>query len=329
MEKPRVHVIFTGGTIASTVDPDTDKAVPGKSADELLAAVSGLEDIADVSSEQYSNVSGNNLSLADMFDVARRARALLRGEVTGVVVVQGTATTEESSYYADLLLDSEKPIVYTGSMYTASEPDTDGPRNIRDAVRVAAHFEARGKGALVCLGGEIHAARDATKTHSTQLNTFSSYEHGILGSVDADRVVFYRQPLLRRTFEVDHVEPKVDLIKVVADMDDRFVRFSAQSGAAAIVIEGLPGTGGVTLPVITAVRDVIADGIPVVVTTRCDSGRVFPVYGGGPGSKDMAEAGCIMAGDLSPVKARILLTVALVETRDVEKLRAIFAEVAP
>jgi L-asparaginase len=329
MEKSRVHIIFTGGTIASTVDPATGKAVPAKSADELLSAVPGLADFADVSFEQYSNVSGNTLSLEDLFAIAHRACALLREEIAGVVVAQGTATIEESSYYADLLLESPKPVVYTGAMYMASEPDTDGPRNIRDAVRVAADPEACGKGAMVCLSGEIHAARDATKTHSTQPNTFSSYEHGILGSVDADRVVLYRQPLLRRTFDVDHIEPKVDLIKVVAGMDGRFVRFSVENEAAAIVIEGLPGTGGVTVPVIEAVRDAIAKGTPVVVTTRCDSGRVLPVYGGGPGSKDMAEAGCIMAGDLSPAKARILLTVALAETRDVEELRAIFAEVAP
>jgi L-asparaginase len=116
---------------------------------------------------------------------------------------------------------------------------------------------------------------------------------------------------------------------MVADMDDRFMRCSLESKTAAIVIESFPGTGGVTVPIISAVRDAIAGGTPVVVTTRCDSGRVMPVYGGGPGSKDMADAGCIMAGDLAPAKARILLTVALAETRDIDQLRAIFAEVAP
>jgi L-asparaginase len=101
-----------------------------------------------------------------------------------------------------------------------------------------------------------------------------------------------------------------------------------EHGAAAIVVEGLPGTGGVTLPVAEAVREALASGIPVVVTTRCASGRVRPVYGGGPGSKDMADAGCIMAGDLTAAKARILLTVALVECPDVEALRAVFTEIA-
>jgi L-asparaginase len=324
-----VHVVFTGGTIASQVDT-TGSEVASVSGDDLLARVPGLAEVADLSAEQYGNVSGNNLTLSDMFAIGQRACDLARhDDVAGVVVVQGTATLEESAYYAELLLDSPTPIVYTGAMYSASHPDSDGPRNILNAVRLAAAPEAREMGVLVCLNSEIHAARDVAKTHSTQVDTFSSYEHGTLGTVDPDRIVIYRRPVLRRTFDVDHIEPKVDLIKVVADMDDRFVRFSAESGAAAIVIEGLPGTGGVTRGVIAAVRDVIAGGTPVVVTTRCNSGRVFPVYGGGPGSKDMADAGCIMAGDLAPAKARILLTVALAETRDVQELRAIFAEVAP
>ena len=290
----------------------------------------GLENVAEVSVEQYSNVSGNSLSLGDMFGIARHACDLVRqDELTGIVVTHGTATIEESSYYAELLLRSPKPIVYTGAMYNASHSDSDGPRNILNSVRLAASRDARGKGVTVCLNGEIHAARDATKTHSTHLDTFCSYEHGSLGTVDPDRIVFYRQPILRRTFNVDHIEPRVDLIKMVADMDDRFMRCSLESKTAAIVIESFPGTGGVTVPVISAVRDAIAGGTPVVVTTRCDSGRVMPVYGGGPGSKDMADAGCIMAGDLAPAKARILLTVALAETRDIDQLRAIFAEVAP
>jgi L-asparaginase len=324
-----VHVVFTGGTIASR--PDTGGGeVASVTGEELLAQVPGLDAVAEVTAEQYSNVSGNNLTLGDMFAVARRGRELTRREdVAGVVVVHGTATLEESAYYAELLHDSPKPLVYTGAMYSATHLDSDGPRNILNAVRIATAAAAREMGVMVCLNGEVHAARDATKTHSTQLDTYSSYEHGVLGIVDPERVVFYRRPLLRRTFDVDRIEPRVDLIKVVADMDDRFVRFSAESGAAAIVIEGLPGTGGVTVPVVAAVRDVIASGTPVVVTTRCDSGRVFPVYGGGPGSKDMADAGCIMAGDLSAAKARILLTVALAQTRDVEELRSIFAEVAP
>jgi L-asparaginase len=324
-----VSVLFTGGTIASRVDASGSE-VASVSGDELLGQVPGLADVTDVTVEQFSNVSGNSLSLEDMFGIARRACELLRDEdLAGVVVAQGTATIEESAYYAELLLGGPKPVVYTGAMYSATHPDSDGPRNLLNSVRVATAPEARDMGVLVCLNSEIHAARDAAKTHSTHLDTFSSYEHGALGTVDPDRIVFYRRPLLRRTFEVDRIEPRVDLIKVVAGMDDRFVRFSVASGAAAIVIEGLPGTGGVTPGVIAAVRDAIAGGTPVVVTTRCDGGRVFPVYGGGPGSKDMAEAGCIMAGDLSPAKARILLTVALAETRDVEELRAIFAEVAP
>jgi L-asparaginase len=324
-----VHVIFTGGTIASKRHPVTGKAEPAVDGEQLLAAVAGLRDVAEVTSEQYSNVSGNNLSLDDMFAVARRACALATsGSLDGVVVSHGTATIAESAFYADLVLGPVGSVVYTGAMYSASEPDSDGPRNLLNSVRVAADPSARDKGALVCLDGEIHAARDAAKVHTSRPGAISSFEHGTLGVVDPERVVFYRKPLLRRAFAVERIDANVDLISVAAGMDGRFVRASVEHGAAAIVVEGLPGTGGVTPPVAEAVRDALASGIPVVVTTRCASGRVRPVYGGGPGSKDMADAGCIMAGDLTAAKARILLTVALVESPDVDALRAVFTEIA-
>jgi L-asparaginase len=327
--RPKVRLIFTGGTIASKRDPATGKAEAVVDGEELLAAIPELREVADVTSEQYSNVSGNNLSLLDMFAIARRACTLATsGSFAGVVVAHGTATIAESAFYADLVLGPTGSVIYTGAMYNASEPDSDGPRNLLNSVRVAADAAARDKGALVCLDGEIHAARDATKVHTTRLSSISSHEHGSLGVVDPDQVVFYRKPLLRRTFTVDRIEPNVDLISVAAGMDDRLVRASVELGAAGLVIEGLPGTGGVTLPVANAVREALADRVPVVITTRCPSGRVRPVYGGGPGSKDMADAGCIMAGDLAAAKARILMTVALVEDPDIEALRTVFAEIA-
>jgi L-asparaginase len=326
---PRIRVIFTGGTIASMRDPTSGKAVPTVGGEQLLAAVPGLDDIGDVTSEQYSNVSGNNLALEDMFQIGRRATALAtNGHYDGVVVAHGTATLAESAFYADLLLGANGSVVFTGAMYSASEPDSDGPRNLLNSVRVAVDPTSRGMGALVCLDGEIHAARDAAKVHASRPGAFTSFEHGTLGVADPDRIVFYRRPLLRRQFAVDRIEPDVDLISVAAGMDDRFVRASIDRGAAGLVIEGLPGTGGVTLPVAEAVRDALATGLPVVVTTRCTGGRVRPVYGGGPGSKDMADAGCIMAGDLAASKARILMTVALAETRDLAALKAVFEEIA-
>jgi L-asparaginase len=327
--RPQVRVIFTGGTIASKRDPVTGKAVPAVDGEQLLAAIAGLQEVADVTSEQYSNVSGNTLSLEDMFALARRACALATGgDLDGVVVAHGTATIAESAFYADLMLGPVGSVVYTGAMYSASEPDSDGPRNLLNGVRVAAHPGARDKGALVCLDGEIHAARDAAKVQAARPGAISSFEHGTLGVVDPERVVFYRKPLLRRAFTTERIEPNVDLISVAAGMDGRFVRASLEHGAAAIVVEGLPGTGGVTLGVAEAVSEALARGVPVVVTTRCTSGRVRPVYGGGPGSKDMADAGCIMAGDLTAAKARILLSVALAECPDIEALRAVFAEIA-
>ncbi|MBV8398082.1 MAG: asparaginase, partial [Acetobacteraceae bacterium] len=226
----------------------------------------------------------------------------------GVVVTHGTDTMEESAFLADLVVTSDKPVVFTGAQRHADERDTDGPRNLAEAIRLAASG-LRGLGAVILFDQEFHAARDATKTHAYRVGAFTSMEHGKVGEIDGDRILLHRRPALRLTVSTERIEPAVDLLKLVMGSDARFIRFAFQSGAKGIVIEAF-GRGNGTTSVVEGVREAIEAGTPVVIVSRCPQGRVKPIYGKG-GGKDLAAAGAIFAGDLAGVKARVLLAVLL------------------
>jgi L-asparaginase len=230
-------------------------------------------------------------------------RHLADPATTGVVVTHGTDTMEESAYMADLVVASDKPVVFTGAQRAADAHDPDGPRNIADAVR-------------------IHAARDVTKTHTSRVDTFMSSEHGKLGEIDGERVSVHRRPVLRKTFVAERIESRVDLVKLVMGSDDRFLRFAADSGAKGIVIEGF-GRGNATPAAAKAIAEIIAAGVPVIVTSRCPRGRVRPIYGNG-GARDLERADAIFAGDLTGPKARVLAAVMLGAELSSEAMRAEF-----
>jgi L-asparaginase len=228
---------------------------------------------------------------------------------------------EESAYLADLLIDSPKPVVFTGAQLHGDEPDSDGPRNLADAIRVAASLDASGLGVVIAFGQEIHAARDATKIHTSRVGTFASHEHGKLGEIDAKRVWIQRRAIRRDPLVTSRIEPNVDLIKLVIGSDGRFMTAAIETGARGLVLEAF-GRGNATPAVTKAAVEAIQQGIPVAVTSRCPQGRVAPIYGAGGGS-DLATAGAIFCGDLSATKARILMALLLGGGADQSAIRSV------
>jgi L-asparaginase len=304
-----VVVVSTGGTIAMRPDPATGKLVPAVSGDELIELLAWpeappleLDDFAHVPSFDMHG----ELALALGRRVSEHAR---RADIAGVVVTHGTDTMEESVYVVDRLLDSELPVVFTGAQRGAMEPDTDGPRNFRDAIRVAASSQARGRGAMVAFAGELHAAREARKVHTSGLQAFGSPGYGPIGHVDGERVVFGRKPERRPPLPAPERMAPVDLIRLHAGSDSRFLLASVESGARAIVLEAT-GRGNANDQVLAGVRAATSAGVSIVVCSRCVEGRVEPVYGRG-GGRDLADAGALFAGDLAGPKARVLLQLAL------------------
>jgi L-asparaginase len=299
-----IVVVSTGGTIAMHTDPVTGKLAPAATLDELLESLA-WPDAPPLELDDFVRVPSFDMHGSLALSLARRVLE----HRAPVVVTHGTDTMEETVFLIDRLLpDEAPPVVLTGAQRPADDTDRDGPRNLRDAIRVAASPEAGGRGAMIVFGGEIHAARDVRKVHTSAVRAFASPGYGPIGHVDGERVVFSRRPERRPPLPVPDELAAVDLIRLHAGSDARFLRTAVESGVRAIVLEGT-GRGNANEQVVEGVREAVAAGVPVVVCSRCAEGRVEPVYGRG-GGRDLAEAGALFAGDLAGAKTRVLLQLA-------------------
>jgi L-asparaginase len=323
MSMPNLILVTTGGTIASRRDTAHGYVTASIGGHELLGLLPAPLPGVAVEIDEFCNVGSFNLDLDIIFRLTQRISAhLARPDVAGVVVTHGTDTMEESAFLADLLVASDKPCVFTGAQRNADEPDSDGPRNLAQALQLAASG-LHGLGAMIMFEQEFHAARDATKTHTYRTGTFTSMEHGKLGEIDGERISLHRRPVLRTTIATERIEPAVDLIKLAIGADARFLRCALVSGARGIVIEGF-GRGHVTRAVLDAVAEAVAAGVIVVVASRCPQGRTQPIYGGGGGGQDLLRAGALFAGDLTGIKARVLLAALLGSGASRETIAAAF-----
>jgi L-asparaginase len=315
---PLVKVVATGGTIANTPSGRLH-------AGEVADAIPELKTVARLEVEEVIRVASSAITVENWLTLARRiAEVLAEPDVSGVVVTHGSNTVEETAYFLSLTVKSDKPVVLTAAQRQFTTLSSDSPKNFLQAVRVAASDEARGKGALVVTNDMNHAARDVSKNISTRLETYSSRDLGALGFVDDDRIAFFRLPVKRHTlatpFDIRPVShlPRVDIIYAYAGADGALIESAVARGAAGIVIAGFP-TGAGTPAMDDTVRNLVARGVPVVMTNRGGMGRVF--------DKRAAEARPFIWGDnLTPVKARVLLMLALTTTRDRAALQRIFEE---
>ena len=326
--KPKVVLISTGGTIASRHDEKLGRTVASARGEDLLAQIPQLADVARLEIDDFATISSFNMSVEEAHRLAVRVNEqLARDEVAGVVVTHGTDTMEESCWLADLLLASDKPAVFTGAQRAHDDPLPDGPRNLLSSVRTAVSPATRGLGAVICFAERIHAARDVTKLSASALATFQSYDKGALGEVDGERVIVHRRPMLRRSFRVERLESRVPLLRLCLGFDVGSVEVALERGAQGLVIEAF-GRGNGPAAMVPVVRDAVAAGTPVIVTSRCPTGRVEPIYGKG-GGRDLLDAGAIFAGDLKGPKARLLLMVLLSSPETKERIGEIFRELAP
>jgi L-asparaginase len=319
VEMRKICLVTTGGTIASKLESGSGHVTASVTGTALRATLRDPLPGVDITVDEFCNVNSFAIDLPLSFALAQRISQRLREGFDGVVVTHGTDTMEESAFMADLLAATDKPIVFTGAQRAADEPNADGPRNITDSIRLAASDEARGLGVTICFEQEFHAARDVTKSHTSRTDAFVSYEHGKLGEVDGDRIIVHRKPLLRRAYEAENIVADVELVKLAMGADGRYLNFAAENGAKAIILEGF-GRGNAPPSITAAATALVGNGLPVIMTSRCQRGRVKPIYGNG-GGKTLSEGGVIFAGDLSGQKARVLTAVLLGAGFNGERLR--------
>ncbi|MDR2787639.1 MAG: asparaginase [Candidatus Accumulibacter sp.] len=326
-EEPIVQFIATGGTIAMKIDPVTKGVVPAITGDDLMQSVPDASRYARIEVNNFSRMSANHINDTWWARLTQAVTdALSRSEVAGVVIAQGTDTMEETAWWLDLTVSSEKPVVLIGAQRNASSPDFDGPRNLLNAIRIAVCQEARGKGVMVSMNNQINAARSVTKTHTANVETFQGGNFGWLGEVWDDRVVFSRAPLRRMHFSIKKGKewPSVHIFPMYVGADGMFIRHAVDNGTQGIVIQAV-GMGNMNVSMFEAVKYALEREVPVVIATRVPNGRTMPVYGFEGGGKTTFDAGAIMAGDLNPQKAKILLTLLLHNgIRDCTALREVF-----
>ncbi|MET0553102.1 MAG: asparaginase [Vicinamibacteria bacterium] len=323
--KPRVHVLFTGGTISMRIDPRTGGAVPALSGEEIVSQVPGLADEAELVLEDYARLPGPHVTPHWMWRLKDRVAAVLADPaVDGVVLTHGTDTLEETAFLLDLTLDASRPVVTCGAMRTVSEPGWDGPANLLAAVRTAVHPGSRGRGVLVVVGESIHSAAEASKWHAQALHAFRS-PHGPLGTVERDGLLFHRPPFAAPRLPAKRLVSEVDLHTMAAGVDDGLVRASLARGARGLVLEAT-GCGNVPPAVVPGIRAALSARVPVLLVSRCPEGRVAPAYGYDGGGRMLRDLGVVLCGEMPGPKARILLMVALGVTTDPAELRALVTE---
>jgi len=325
-EAPRVRLMATGGTISN--------ASGGRlTADELIDLIPDLTRYVTPEYEQFANVASSSITLQQWLQLSRRINTLFAEdpELAGVVVTSGTDTLEETAYFLHLTVRDPRPVVVVGAMRNPSTLGYEGAANLLQAFRVAADPAARGKGALVVMNDEINSAREVTKTNSVRLQTFETRGYGVMGVVDRDRVLFYRDTLKRHTadsefdvFAIDEL-PRVDIFMVYQGASGDIIEASVEAGAQGIVI-AVAGAGATSGTQRQGISTALQEGVFVVSATRTGSGRIAARTGGGRGRGGAAAGYRIAAEDLTPLKSRILLMLALATTDDASAIQRMFTE---
>lgn len=330
-ERRRVALIATGGTIDSVGTSRLDLAwyieagkrlPPG----ELLAQIPELSDIARVEEIPFRRLPSHGLVVKDWLDLVRLIHEVFDGDrADGLVITHGTNTLEETAYFLNLTLKTDRPVALVGAMRPASGLSADGPLNLLNAVRVAADHGSRGRGVLVVLNDTIHGGRDVTKTATYRVQTFEGRDLGPLGYADADgRVVFYHRTARRHTveteFDVRSLEtlPRVDVVVSYVGADGAMIDAAVAAGARGIVSAGT-GAGRPTPLEDEALTRAHERGVVVCQSTRAGSGRVVR-------APALVRRGFVAADNLVPWKARTLLSLALAKTSDPAEIQRMFDE---
>jgi L-asparaginase len=327
-DAPRVRLVATGGTISN-------KEGGRLTAEELITLMPTVGRYARPEFEQFTNLASSQLTLEQWLGLAKRINQLYKDDpaLAGIVVTSGTDTLEELAYFLDLTIRSEKPVVVVGSMRNPSTLGYEGAANLLEGFRVAADPSARGRGVMVVLNDEINAAREATKTDALRLHTFQTRGYGILGVVDSDRVVFYRKVEKKHTaqseFDVNGITalPRVDVILTYQDAPGDLIKAAVDSGAKGIVI-ATAGAGATSGTQGEGVAYALGKGVFVVRTARAGSGRIAgrPLTPTPDTADGNQPARAIAGEDLAPVKARLLLMLALTRTHSAAEIQRMFLE---
>src|SRR5580765_865799 len=324
---PNVVVLATGGTIAGAAARDVQAGYTSGQVgvQQLLAAVPQAKKLATLRGEQIANIGSQDMNDEVWLKLAKRINELTAmADVDGIVITHGTDTIEETSYFLNLVVKSRKPVVLTAAMRPSTALSADGPLNFYNAVAVAANKDAAGRGVLVVVNDWIHGASSLTKTSTTAVQTFLSPVRGLIGTVAYGNAEWYRGPVGRNTtkseFSIDGVTslPRVDILMAYENMDGALIDAAVAAGAKGIVIAGV-GNGNMTESALNALAAQAKKGIVCVRSSRVTTGNV-----GRNVEVDDDKLALVASLDLNPQKSRVLLRLALTQTKDLKQIQKYF-----
>ncbi len=321
----RVIILATGGTIAGAGESSTKAAYKAGQigVENLVNAVPEMKEFAKVKGEQIAQIGSQDMNIETWLKLSNRINEIFdNNEADGIVITHGTDTQEETAYFLSLTVKSDKPVVLVGSMRPATAMSQDGNRNLLDAVMVAASPKSKGIGVVTAMNEAVFAARDVTKTITTNTATFQSRNFGPIGLIYDGKVSYYYKSLRtpQQKFDVKGVTklPEVEIVYGYADANPRAVNTAIKDGVAGIVYAGM-GNGNINTPVLNALAEASKKGIVVCRATRVGGGRVTLFN-----EVDDKALGFVVSDDLNPQKARILLMLALTQNKNSVDIQDLF-----
>jgi L-asparaginase len=324
--KAHITILATGGTIAGAGSAGGYGYKAGSfKVEDLVKAVPDLDKLAVLNGEQVANIGSQDMNDEVWLKLAKRVNQVLKSsDVDGVVITHGTDTLEETAYFLNLVVKSEKPVVLVGSMRPATAISADGPANLYNAVAAAADPKARGRGVLVVVNDKIQSARNVIKTNTTNVETFESPNRGLAGLVSTGKIAWFepmdRRHTIRTEFDIQRLDglPRVDIIYAHSNMSADLIRAALKDGAKGIVVAGV-GDGNMSKEALDVLAQAVKSGVAVVRSTRLQSGLVLR-----NSEVDDDKLGFVASGELNPGKSRVLLQLALTETKDPRAIQRMF-----
>ncbi|CAC6783287.1 L-asparaginase [Staphylococcus aureus] len=315
-------VIHTGGTISMSQD-QSNKVVTNDT-NPISMHQDVINQYAQIDELNPFNVPSPHMTIQHV----KQLKDIILEAVTnkyydGFVITHGTDTLEETAFLLDLILGIEQPVVITGAMRSSNEIGSDGLYNYISAIRVASDEKARHKGVMVVFNDEIHTARNVTKTHTSNTNTFQSPNHGPLGVLTKDRVQFHHMPYRQQALENVNDKLNVPLVKAYMGMPGDIFSFYSREGIDGMVIEAL-GQGSIPPSALEGIQQLVSLNIPIVLVSRSFNGIVSPTYAYDGGGYQLAQQGFIFSNGLNGPKARLKLLVALSNNLDKAEIKSYF-----
>jgi len=324
---PTVAIITTGGTIAEKTDPKTGASIPASSGADMIESIPELKTLANYKIVDFSNIDSSQMTpqmwahLSQVID-----DTLNKPGIIGAVITHGTDTMAEASFFLELTIKTDKPVVLVGAMKNSSDPYSDGPPNLVNGVIQVCSSKDYNWGVTVTMNQYINSARNVVKTQTTNVQTFESGEKGYLGYIYNKKVYQFNNRLKKLKLPIPNELPRVDIVYDYAGSTGDFIRHAIDKKVDGIVVESV-GAGNVNKDMYEAILEAIDHNIAVVITTRVPHGNVFPAYGDEGGGSSLQKAGAVVIGDLPSAKARLLLMLALPLVKNNEELYQYFRKI--